>query len=166
MSCRPRPHGLVITAAPPSSVTAGAGFGLSVSVEDAYGNLESGFFGDVTIGLSGGPSGAASAAHLSAGLGGVAAFSGLDLTEAGSGYTISASVAGLTSAQSGGLRRDAGSTLAAGDHRTPPALASRPAGPSACRYRSRTHSATSRPTTTATSPLNLSGETAGRLEAP
>ena len=42
---------LVITAEPPTSVTAGSGFGLAVAVEDAYGNLETGYGGEVTIGL-------------------------------------------------------------------------------------------------------------------
>ena len=54
------PAQLVIEAGPPSSVTAGAGFGLTVSVEDAYGNVETGYGGNVTVGLAGGPRGAAS----------------------------------------------------------------------------------------------------------
>ncbi len=111
------PSGLVITAAPPSSVTAGAGFALSVSVEDAYGNLESGFFGDVTVGLSGGPSGAVLGGPISQqAIGGVAAFSGLDLTKAGSGYTISASVAGFDLGEVRRARRDTSSSVHAGDH--------------------------------------------------
>ena len=46
---------LVVTTGPPSSVTAGGGFGLKVSAEDAYGNVATSFTGSVTIALSSNP---------------------------------------------------------------------------------------------------------------
>ena len=46
------PAQLVITAQPPSSVTAGAGFGLTVSVEDSYGNAEPTYDGNVSVALA------------------------------------------------------------------------------------------------------------------
>ncbi len=98
------PAQLVITEPPPSAVTAGKGFGLSVSVEDAFGNLETAYDRDVTVGLTGGPANAALGGPSSVpAIGGVATFTGLQLTEAGSGYTVSASGAGLTSAPSAAL---------------------------------------------------------------
>jgi hypothetical protein len=95
------PAQLVITAEPPSTVTAGDGFGLKVSVEDAYGNLETGYGDEVTLALAGGPAGAAvKGTSTEKAAGGVAAFSGLELTKAARGYTIEAASGGLTSAWS------------------------------------------------------------------
>ena len=51
------PVQLVITSQPPHSVTAGSSFGLAVSVEDAYGNLETTYGGVVTVGKESGPEG-------------------------------------------------------------------------------------------------------------
>ena len=84
---------LVITAQPPSSVAAGAGFGLAVSVEDTYGNAEPNYNGNVSIALTG--LGGTLTIPAS---GGVAEFSGLTLDQAGSRYTIRATAAGLSSA--------------------------------------------------------------------
>ncbi len=96
------PARIVVDSGPPTSVTAGAGFGLSVSVEDAFGNLATGFGGDVTVGLVGGPAGAVLGGTLTepAG-GGVATFSGLALDQAGSGYAIAATSGSLPAAQTG-----------------------------------------------------------------
>jgi hypothetical protein len=95
------PAQLVIEAGPPSSVTAGAGFGLSVTVEDVYGNVETGYDGSVTAGLEGGPAGAALSGPLTEPASdGVATFSGLELTRAGSGYALTAGATGLASATS------------------------------------------------------------------
>jgi hypothetical protein len=96
------PAQLAISAEPPSTVTAGNQFGLSVSVEDAYGNLETGYGGEVTLGLVGGPANAVLGGTLTGtATGGVAAFSGLELTEAGQGYAIEAASDGLRNARSG-----------------------------------------------------------------
>jgi hypothetical protein len=93
------PAQLVITAAPPPDLTAGETFGLTVSVEDAYGNLETGYAGDVTLGLSGGPAGSSLGGPSTVtAIGGVATFSGLTLDEGGSRYALQATSTGLTSA--------------------------------------------------------------------
>jgi pantothenate kinase type III len=90
------PAQLVITDQPPSSITAGAGFGLAVAVEDAYGNAEPSYSDDVTITLTGG-TGLAGTLTIPA-RDGVADFSGLSLDRTGSGYAIQAGAAGLSSA--------------------------------------------------------------------
>ena len=88
---------LVISSQPPASVTAGGAFGLAVSVEDAYGNLESEFDGSVSLALVSDPVGASLAGNLTATTtGGVADFHGLSLDQAGRGFTIAASASGLT----------------------------------------------------------------------
>ena len=90
------PSQLVITAQPPSSVTAGTGFGLAVAVEDTYGNAEPSFGGKVTVALAGG-TGLVGTLTLPAS-GGVADFAGLVLDQAGSHYAIQAGANGLSSA--------------------------------------------------------------------
>ncbi len=93
------PAQLVIPAGPPPTLAAGSPFGLAVSVEDVYGNLVTGYGGEVTVGLVGGPDGAALGGVLTVpASGGVATFGGLDVTESGSGYAIAATGAGLTAA--------------------------------------------------------------------
>ncbi len=93
------PAALAISAEPPSSVTAGGGFGLTVSVEDAFGNLVTGYGSEVTVGLVGGPPDATLGGSPGvAASGGVATFSGLSIDQAGAGYAIKASGGGLTAA--------------------------------------------------------------------
>ncbi len=90
---------LVVSTGPGQAVTAGNGFGLSVSVEDAYGNLETSFDGDVTVALAGGPGGASLIGTLMATTSdGVADFSDLTLDQAGDGYTLEVTSNGLTAA--------------------------------------------------------------------
>ena len=48
---------LVLTSAPPSSVTAGSPFGLTLVVEDANGNIDSAYSGNVTLSLASNPGG-------------------------------------------------------------------------------------------------------------
>jgi pantothenate kinase type III len=93
------PAQLVIADQPPTSVTAGAGFGLTVDVEDAFGNLETGFGGSVTLSLGTDPTGGSLGGGLKAtASGGVADFSGLTIDDAGTGYTIQATGSGLSTA--------------------------------------------------------------------
>lgn len=93
------PRKLAIVAGPPSSVTAGIDFGVTVDVQDAFGNLVPGYGTEVTLGLSGGPAGSDLAGPPAAGAqSGAASFTGLDITQAGWGYTIAASAPGLTGA--------------------------------------------------------------------
>ena len=47
---------LVFNAQPSTSITAGSGFGLTVSVEDSFGNIETDDAGTISLALSGGPS--------------------------------------------------------------------------------------------------------------
>ena len=53
---------LIVTTQPPSTVTAGAGFGLVVTAEDANGDLDPTYTGNVTVGSRTAAAGACSAA--------------------------------------------------------------------------------------------------------
>jgi hypothetical protein len=89
----------VVISQPPSNVTAGNPFGLKVVAEDLDGNLVSSFSGSVTLALAGGPSGATVAGKLTVTLvKGVATFTGLKITQAGTGYTLTAIGSTLTTA--------------------------------------------------------------------
>jgi hypothetical protein len=78
------PSHLVVALQPPSSVTAGSGFGLGVSIEDAYGNVVTGYDGSVSIALQGGPAGSTLSGSTSVRvLRGTATFSGLNLDRSG-----------------------------------------------------------------------------------
>jgi streptogramin lyase len=97
------PAQLVVTAQPPSNVSAGGQFGVAVSAEDAYGNLTGGFTGTVTLSLRG-PSGPVplNGGPLSTlATGGIASFApDLAIDTAGSGFTIQASSPGLATGSS------------------------------------------------------------------
>jgi hypothetical protein len=96
------PAQLVVSSGPPGSVFAGSGFGLTVLVEDAFGNLVTSFDGGVTVSLAGGPHGAGLGGLSSlAAVDGVATFSGLTLTQAGDGYSLEATSGNLTPATTG-----------------------------------------------------------------
>jgi hypothetical protein len=93
---------LVVTSAPPSSVTAGTGFGLTITAETGSGAVDPSFSGTVTLALAANPGGATLGGSLSAtAVGGVATFPGLTLTKAGTGYTLSATAAALPSMTTG-----------------------------------------------------------------
>ena len=88
------PAKLIIATEPSSTVTAGAGFGLTVDVFDPYGNLAT-LFGGVSVAIATGPGGATLGGQTTAiASGGVATFAGLTLTRAGS-YTLQASGLGV-----------------------------------------------------------------------
>jgi hypothetical protein len=88
---------LAVSAAP-SDVTIGAPFEVDVSVEDAFGNVQTAYSGNVTLALADNPGGAALGGTLTEpAVNGVAAFPGLTLDKTGSGYTLKATVSGLTS---------------------------------------------------------------------
>ncbi len=82
----------VVTSEPPSSVTAGKGFGFTVTAEDSSGNVDTQFNGNVTVSLASNPGGAKSTLGGSSltmqAVNGVAAFSGLTLDIAAAGYTL------------------------------------------------------------------------------
>jgi hypothetical protein len=88
---------LVVTTEPPSRVTAGSGFSLKVSVEDAYGNVVTGFKGSVTIALGNNPDGSTLGGTLRVTVvNGIATFTKLTLNKKGAGYTLKVSASGLT----------------------------------------------------------------------
>jgi hypothetical protein len=88
---------LVVTAQPSAAVGAGTSFGLTVTVEDAYGRVDPAFQGPITLGLAGGPAGGVLGGPITAtAIQGVATFSGLWLNRAGP-YTLSASADGTSS---------------------------------------------------------------------
>ena len=90
---------LVVTTQPPASITAGNSFGLTVSVEDNNGNVQTGFTGSVTIALESNPSSGSLNGTLTVNaIAGVATFSGLSIDQAANGYTIQATTTGLSSA--------------------------------------------------------------------
>jgi hypothetical protein len=89
---------LVITSQPPASVLVGAGFGLTVSAEDQFGNVDPTFTSAVTVSLNGvGTLGGTLTVNAVAG---VAAFTGLTVSQAGTGDTITATGTTLTPATS------------------------------------------------------------------
>jgi hypothetical protein len=83
------PTQLVITTLPPTSVTAGQAFGLAVTVEDSFGNVETDFSGPVTLATAANPGGATLGGTLTeTATQGVATFSNLTLNQAADGYTL------------------------------------------------------------------------------
>ena len=92
---------LVVTTPAPTSVTANAPFGLTVTAENGSGKIATTYNGRVTLGLSGGTTDAKLGSTLTVtAVNGVAAFTGLTINTAGTGYTLTASSGTLTSAKS------------------------------------------------------------------
>jgi subtilase family serine protease len=92
---------LVVTAQPPSNVVAGTPFGLSVSVVNANGSVATNFSGSVTVAVASDPGGSILGGNLSViAQNGVATFSGLSLTRAGTGYKLAVTASGATAAVS------------------------------------------------------------------
>jgi hypothetical protein len=95
---------LVVTVQPPASVTAGSGFGLTVTAEDGAGDVDTSFNGTVTATLPYNPGGATLGGTLTAtAQDGVATFSDLTLNKVGSGYALLVSATGLGSATTSAL---------------------------------------------------------------
>lgn len=84
---------LVVTRQPPSSVTAGSGFGLVVTAEDSFGTVDTSFNGSVTVNN---PNGGSPLGETTA-VNGVATFSDLILDQAGS-YSLTVTSNGLAQA--------------------------------------------------------------------
>lgn len=91
------PAKLAVESGPPASMIAGTQFGLTIYVEDAYGNLETSYSGPVSVSLSSGGTLAGSPLTVTA-VGGVASFYPLDTDDAGTGVTILATDPGLSPA--------------------------------------------------------------------
>lgn len=87
---------LVITTEPPERVLASNGFGLAVSAEDPFGNVDTSFGGSVHLALGANPAGGALGGSVAlAAVNGVAAFAGLTLDKVGAGYTLQATGTGV-----------------------------------------------------------------------
>ena len=87
----------------PTNTTAGAAItpAVQVTARDALGNTATGFVGDVTMAIQANPgSGTLSGTTTVTAVAGVASFPTLSIDKSGSGYTLSASAAGLTGATS------------------------------------------------------------------
>ncbi len=91
---------LVVTSQPPTSVSAGGGFGLSVSAEDSSGNVDATYNGNVTVSLWSNPGGSTLGGGVLTvqAVNGVANFSNLALNIAASGYVLQLSSGNLTAA--------------------------------------------------------------------
>ena len=96
VAAAPATH-LVVTTEPPGSLTAGSAFGLVVSAEDGFGNVDPSFDGGVTLALASNPGGATLGGTVTVTAGaGVATFSGLTLNRAAAGDVIAVSSGGLS----------------------------------------------------------------------
>jgi hypothetical protein len=84
---------LVITTPPPTTVGAGATFGLTIAAEDNFGNVDPNFNGNVSLALTG--SGPLTGFTNLAANAGVAVFTGLSIGTAGTGDTLTASATGV-----------------------------------------------------------------------
>ena len=87
-----------MTTEPPSSVTAGNIFGLTVAAEDSYGNVDTSFGGTVTVALASDPGDAVLNGFYQTVTAnqGVATFTGFTLDTPGNGYTLQVSSTGLS----------------------------------------------------------------------
>ncbi len=87
---------LVVTTEPPTSVVAGAPFGLNVTAEDAANDVVPLFTGAITLSLASGPTGGTLGGVTTVNaLSGVATFSNLLLSTPGTGYLLNVSGGGL-----------------------------------------------------------------------
>ena len=77
-----------VTFQPPPNVIAGDGFGVVVSAEDVFGDLDTSFSGTATLALNSGPDGNTFSPVTVAFANGLAVFDGLSLNVVGSGYTF------------------------------------------------------------------------------
>ena len=119
---------LVVSTQPPATVAAGAGFGLTVAVEDAVGNLVSDDSGSVTVALANNPGGSTLSGTLTATVAnGVATFTGLSLNRVGSDYTLSVTSGTLSSATTGAITVAPGAATQLAVSTQPPATVT--AGP-------------------------------------
>ena len=99
---------LAITAQP-TTVTAGAGFVLTVAVEDLAGDLATGYSGSVTLALTSNPGNSTLGGNVTVAVAnGLAVFSGLTLNKSGQAYMFTATSSTLTSAVTGDFNVIAG----------------------------------------------------------
>jgi len=99
----------------PNNATAGSAISPAVQVtaRDASGNVSTSFSGSITIAVGSGPSGGTLSGTMTmSAVNGVATFSNLIITRAGSGYTLTAAASGLTGATSASFSVSAASASA------------------------------------------------------
>jgi hypothetical protein len=102
---------LVVTTQPPGTVDVNQTFGFTVAEEDAYGNVENTFQGNVTVSLRNNPTGANLGGTLTVNAqNGVATFTDLTLDKPGDGYTLQAATSGVSSATTRHFKVVTGST--------------------------------------------------------
>jgi hypothetical protein len=90
---------LIVSTPPPPSITANQPFGLAVTAEDGFGNVDTAFTGNVTIALASDPGAVGPGGTLIvSAVAGVATFSSLTIAQAATGQTLEASASGLTGA--------------------------------------------------------------------
>ena len=97
---------LVLTSAPTPSFAAGTPFGLTLVVEDANGNVNTAYNGNVTVSLVSNPGGAGATLGGNVtvpAVNGTASFTDLRLDTAASGYMLQATSGNLVPATTGGL---------------------------------------------------------------
>jgi len=95
----------------PSNATAGLSItpAIQVAAQDAFGNPNTAFTGNVTIAIATNPSGGTLSGFVTrAAVAGVATFNSLSIDKSGTGYTLQASATGLTTAISTGFNIAAG----------------------------------------------------------
>ncbi len=118
------PARILIVASPPSSVAAGAPFGVTVEAEDSFGNLATSFDGPISVGLAGNPTGGTLAGSLSANFhGGIVSFSDLVVDRAGAGYSLVATAGPLATGPSAEFSVSPGTAASAVIASGPPAHA-------------------------------------------
>lgn len=92
------PSAMAIQSGPPPSVAAGESFGLTIVVQDKFGNPASG--GVVAVALGSNPGGAVLGGTLTESVvDGVATFTDLTLSQPGTGYTLMVSVSSIAGAE-------------------------------------------------------------------
>jgi hypothetical protein len=84
----------------PVTTTAGTAFGVTVLAQDAFGNTVPAYGSGVSLALNASNGATLGGTTLVNAVNGVATFTGLSITKAGTGYTITASASSLTSATS------------------------------------------------------------------
>src|SRR5205085_7543551 len=115
VSCVAPPATQLAFTVQPSNATAGSAISPAVQVtaRDAAGNVSTSFTGAITIALGSSPSGGTlSGTKTVSAVNGVATFSNLIITKAGTGYRLAATASGLTGATSSSFSVSAASASA------------------------------------------------------
>ncbi len=95
---------LAVTTPPPGTVAVNHGFGLAISAEDGFGNVDTTFTGVVALTLLNNPGNATLGGTLTVNaVNGVASFSNVTLNQPGRGYTLQATSGTLTGTATGAI---------------------------------------------------------------